>query len=195
MALEWQPSAQAWLHHLSIAFIVRSRKCRFMSIPEFEVRPEYPEDAEKLKSLAVRSFGPGRFTRTAHRIREKGLPVDALSLTAWAGSEFAGSIRFTAISIGSETGALLLGPLMVEEKWSGQGCGRALVRRGLELAREAGSALVILVGDRPYYEQFGFVPVTPGQMIFPGPVDPARLLAVELEEGALGRFSGAVMAE
>jgi len=166
-----------------------------MSNPEFEVRPECPEDAEKLKSLATRSFGPGRFARTAHRIRERGYPAEALSLTAWIRDEFAGSIRFTAISIGGEAGTLLLGPLMVEEKWFGQGCGRALVRRGLELAREQGYALVVLVGDRPYYEQFGFVPVAPGQMIMPGPVDPARLLAVELEKGALDRYSGAVLAQ
>lgn len=166
-----------------------------MPNPEFEVRPEGPEDIEKLEFLAVRSFGPGRFARTAHRIREQGRPVEALSLTAWTSGEFAGSIRFTAISVGGESGALLLGPLMVEEIWFGQGCGRALMWRGLELARTEGYALVILVGDRLYYEQFGFRPIKPGHMIMPGPVDPARLLAVELEEGALARYSGPVLAQ
>ena len=55
-----------------------------------------------------------------------------------------------------------------------------------------GFALVLLIGDMPYYGRFGFQPVPPGQIILPGPVDPARLLAVELVPGALAEAAGAV---
>ncbi len=165
-----------------------------MSNPKFEVRPERAEDVDKLKSLAARSFGPGRFARTAHRVREQGKPIEKLSLTAWVDDSFAGSIRFTEITIGGETGALLLGPLMVETEWVGKGCGRALVTRGLELAREAGYALVILVGDEPYYARFGFSRVSPGQITLPGPVEPDRLLGADLVPGAIARYQGAVAA-
>lgn len=161
-----------------------------MTNPRFEVRCERAEDIGNLQSLAARVFGPGRFARTAHRIREQGRPVEELSLCACIDGEFAGSIRFTAVTIGGQEGALLLGPLMVEEKWVGKGAGQALVTRGHDRAREAGYALVLLVGDRPYYERFGFAPVPPGQIVLPGPVDPARLLAAELSPGALQKYRG-----
>ena len=161
-----------------------------MSNPDFQVRPEHAGDVQALRELAARTFGPGRFVRSAYRVREGTEPVKGLSLTAWEGESLAGSVRFTAIHIGSKAGALLLGPLMVDGKWAGKGCGRALIGRGLELAREQGYALVLLVGDLPYYERFGFRRVPAGQIMLPGPVDPARLLAVELMPDALKTFEG-----
>lgn len=166
-----------------------------MTTPQFQVRAERTEDLEALERLADISFGPGRFARTAHRVRENARPVEILSLIAWSGEQLAGSIRFTAVSIGGKSGALLLGPLMVDRPWAGKGCGRALITRGLELAREAGFKLVVLVGDLPYYERFGFVRVPAGQIELPGPVDPVRLLAVELVRGALEGYEGLLVAE
>lgn len=166
-----------------------------MTTPPFKVRPERAKDLKAIERLAEASFGPGRFARTAHRVREGGRPVEKLSLTAWSSDVLAGSIRFTAVSIGGKSGALLLGPLMVDGRWAGKGCGRALIGKGLELAREAGYVLVVLVGDLPYYERFGFARVPAGQIELPGPVDPARLLAVELVAGALEGYKGFLKAE
>ena len=166
-----------------------------MTDPEFLVRPERGEDVQVLKELASRAFGPGRFTRTAHRVRESAAVVEGLSHTAWVGEDLAGLIRFAAIRIGERSGALLLGPLMVEPKWAGKGCGRALIEKGLELAKAQGHALVLLVGDLPYYERFGFRRVPPGQIQLPGPVDPARLLGVELIPDSLKKFEGLVQGE
>ncbi|HDL16854.1 MAG TPA: N-acetyltransferase [Rhizobiales bacterium] len=163
-----------------------------MTDPEFALRPERAEDIRPLRKLAEETFGPGRFVRTAHRVRE-GAPVAAdLSLTAWREDKLAGSIRFSAIRVGARSGALLLGPLMVAPRWAGKGCGRALIAEGLELARARGYVLVLLVGDLPYYERFGFVRVPPGQITLPGPVDPARVLAAELAPGALRDYEGPV---
>jgi predicted N-acetyltransferase YhbS len=50
------------------------------------------------------------------------------------------------------------------------------------------------VGDIPYYGRFGFTPVPYGHITLPGPVDPARLLAVELIPGALAGAAGQVKA-
>ncbi len=166
-----------------------------MTDPEFQVRPERKEDIQILNELATRAFGPGRFARTAHRVRENAAIVEELSHAAWVGGDLAGSIRFAAIRIGERPGALLLGPLMVEAKWAGKGCGRALIEKGLELARARGIALVLLVGDLPYYERFGFQRVPLEQIRLPGPVDPARLLGVEFIPGALKEFEGLVQGE
>jgi len=163
-----------------------------MTDPHFVVRPERAEDLTALKNLAARAFGPGRFARTAHRVRESAPEVSFLSLTAWVEDELAGSIRFTALTIGGSPGALQLGPLMVDARWTGQGCGKTLMTHGLELARNAGYELVLLVGDLPYYERVGFYFVPPGQITMPGPVDFTRLLAAELNPGALNEFNGLV---
>ena len=50
----------------------------------------------------------------------------------------------------------------------------------------------MLVGDLSYYGRFGFAPVPEGQIVMPGPVNPARLLAVEVVEGAIAEFRGVV---
>ena len=163
-----------------------------MSSPEFAVRPERIEDTRALRELAEETFGPGRFARTAHRVRERAPVAGDLSLTAWCDGELAGSIRFSVICVGAQSRALLLGPLMVGAKWAGKGCGQALIEEGLKRAREDGYALVLLVGDLPYYERFGFARVPAGQIALPGPVDPARLLGVELVAGALQDYEGPV---
>lgn len=159
-----------------------------------DIRAERPDDLAAISDLCARAFGPGRFARTAYRVREAAPPERELCLTAWIDGRLAGSIRFTPITIGGVKGALLLGPLAVEPALAGQGCGRALIAAGLERARRLGYRLVVLVGDPPYYARLGFVPVPAGQLRLPGPADPARLLAYELEPGALASFRGAIAA-
>lgn len=165
-----------------------------MPTTEFTLHHETPADLAELLDLHARALGPGRFARTAYRVREGGGEVPSLSFVARNGERLAGGIRFTAVAVGGKPGALMLGPLVVEPEFAGKGCGRKLIARGLEAAREEGFALVILVGDRPYYERFGFRPVPRGHVAFPGPVDPDRILAVELAEGALARLQGKITA-
>jgi predicted N-acetyltransferase YhbS len=163
-----------------------------MSSSSFAIRLETDGDAATLSELSAQAFGPGRFARSAYRVREGVPPVTSLSLCAVRGEKLVGGIRFTAIHIGDRNGALLLGPLVVDPAETGQGFGAALVREGLERAKREGFGLVLLVGDMPYYGRFGFTPVSPGRITLPGPVDPARLLAVELVPGALQDAAGQV---
>jgi len=125
-------------------------------------------------------------------VRECVPPVATLCLAAWLGDRLVGGIRFTAVRIGEEENAALLGPLVVDPAVKGNGFGRALLAEGLARASAEGFGLVLLVGDMPYYGRFGFAPVPTGQIALPGPVDPARLLALELSPGALARATGQV---
>jgi predicted N-acetyltransferase YhbS len=161
----------------------------------FTITPEQSADAPALSRLSAIAFGPGRFTRTAYRIREGVPPVGKLCLTGRLDGRLIAGIRFTAITIGGENSALLLGPLVVEPEYNGKGYGRALMQEGLARAKAVGFKLVILVGDLPYYRRFGFVSVPVGQIVLPGPVDPNRLLACELTEGALASAKGLVLGE
>jgi predicted N-acetyltransferase YhbS len=157
------------------------------------IRSELPSDSESIERLHERTFGPGRFARTASRLRE-GAPHDMdLSFTALVGTLLVGSVRLTPIQAGSQPGHML-GPLTVEPAFENRGIGAALMRRSLDAARARGHALVLLVGDEPYYSRFGFKRIPHGQLELPGPVNPERFLALELAEGSLARARGMVAA-
>jgi predicted N-acetyltransferase YhbS len=158
------------------------------------ILPEAPADAVAIERLHERTFGPGRYARTAFRIREGAAHLPDLSFTARIGSLLVGSLRLTPIRIG-ETRALLLGPLTVEPPFRERGIGLALMRRALDDARRKGHRLVVLVGDEPYYAKVGFKRIPKGQARMPGPVDPAWLLVAELVDGAFDGVSGAIRPE
>jgi predicted N-acetyltransferase YhbS len=88
----------------------------------------------------------------------------------------------------------MLGPIAVGAAQRAQGLGGKLIRLGLLRASELGHKAVILVGDAPYYERFGFSRSGAAALELPGPVDPARFLALELQPGALAGASGLVRA-
>ncbi len=153
------------------------------------LEPVTPDDADAIEHLNERVFGPGRFARSAYRVRETADPDPDLSFVARVGTLLVGASFLTPVGIGGAP-ALLLGPLIVEPVFRSQGIGEALVTRSLEAAKAAGWKLVILVGDEPYYARMGFKLVPPGRITLPGPVDPARLLYCELEPGALEAAEG-----
>lgn len=157
------------------------------------VAPEQPSDAAAVERLSERAFGPGRFARTAYRLRERVARDPALSFVARISTLLVGSNQMTRIRCGAVP-ALLLGPLTVDPAFRSRGIGASLVRRSLEAAADAGHGLVILVGDEPYYRRFGFARVPPGQLVMPGPVDPARLLFHEAIPGTLASAHGLISA-
>lgn len=152
---------------------------------------EQPQDVPAIERLHERTFGPGRFARTAFRIREQAPHAPDLSFTARVGTMLVGSVRLTQVRIGAHP-ALLLGPLTVEPPFQSVGIGARLMEVALEAARAGGHRLVILVGDEPYYARFGFARVPAGRVTLPGPVDPARLLVCELAPGAFEGVAGPV---
>jgi predicted N-acetyltransferase YhbS len=155
------------------------------------IRPETAAEADAIEALHEHAFGPGRFARTAFRLRE-GVPCDPdLSLVALVDGRLAGSVKLTAIHIG-DAPSLLLGPLAVDPDYGSRGLGRTLVRLVVDKARALGHRSILLVGDAPYYGPLGFHHVQPTDVVMPGPVDPARVLLCELVEGAAAEARGRV---
>jgi predicted N-acetyltransferase YhbS len=163
-----------------------------MSDLSLTISPESADDAVAIERLHERTFGPGRYARTAFRIREGVSHQLDLSFTARIGTLLVGSVRLSPIRVGA-TKALLLGPLTVEPPFRGRGIARALIDRALKDAKARGHQLVLLVGDEPYYGQSGFKRVPRGRATMPGPVDPGRLLVAELTDGAFEGVSGAIL--
>ena len=136
--------------------------------PAWQVEPEAIRDAATADALVLAAFGPGRFAKTAERLREKATP--AFGFVIRSGDRTIGSVRLWPIRVGARS-ALFLGPIAVEAESRREGMGAALVRACLDAAGEAG---VLLVGDPPYFERFGFRHA-PGPRL-PGPVDPRRVM-------------------
>jgi predicted N-acetyltransferase YhbS len=160
------------------------------SLP-LSIRPETPSDENAIDRLHQRAFGPGRFARTAYRLREMAGERAVFGFTAHVGTFLAGSVRITPVMAGSVSAAML-GPLTVDPAFEGKGIGGALMARAIEESPARGIALILLVGDLPYYSRFGFRPVSPGHVLLPGPVDPSRFLALEIRPGALSQARGMV---
>jgi predicted N-acetyltransferase YhbS len=157
------------------------------------IRPEQLADADPIERLHERAFGPGRFVRTAYRLREGAPHRLDLSFTAVVGTLLVGSVRLTPVMAGAVP-SFMLGPLTVDPAFENRGIGGALIRRSTEAARATDRRLLLLVGDEPYYGRFGFARVPAGRLVLPGPVDPERFLAAELFEGALAKAQGVVLA-
>src|SRR5438093_10160437 len=126
-----------------------------MTEPAFSILPETADDALAIERLYERTFGPGRFAKSAYRLRERMAHRPELSFTARIGTLMVGSVRLTPICIG-DTPALLLGPLTVEPPFRSHGVGTSLIKRALKGAQDGGHKLVLLVGDEPVYAKSGF---------------------------------------
>src|SRR5919106_880067 len=105
-----------------------------MSQLQITIRNELPEDAETIERLHERAFGPGRFARTAYRLREGVAPRLDLSFAALVGTLIVGSLRLSPVRAGNGP-ALVLGPAAVEPAFERRGIASALITRSLEVAR------------------------------------------------------------
>jgi predicted N-acetyltransferase YhbS len=158
------------------------------------VRNEVPADAGAREALLDRAFGPARFLKTCERLRAGRLPAEGLAFAAEQGGRLVGTLRFWHVAAGDGRPALMLGPLAVERDARCGGVGSALIEAGLDMAATLGHGAVILVGDAPYYERFGFQARTTEGLAMPGPVERARFLGLELAPRALAGARGLVRA-
>ena len=158
------------------------------------VRPATPADDEFMDDLQAVAFGPGRFARTAFRIRER-FPIDqSLSLIAEVDGTSCGSVWMTPISIGGING-YMLGPLATHPGFRKLGAGKLLAREVTQRALARGEGkFVMLVGDRDYYCPLGWEPTTLGNIQFPGPVDPSRVLLYAEDKSLAASLSGPIAA-
>lgn len=158
------------------------------------VRFATADDARFVEDLQAIAFGPGRFARTAFRVRER-FPIDpSLSLIAEVNGMPCGSVWMTPVSVGGIDG-YLLGPLATHPDFRRRGAGKLLAREVTRIALERGvGQFVLLVGDRDYYCPLGWVPTEPGAIGFPGPVDPMRVLAFANDPTLALRLKGPIRA-
>ena len=141
-----------------------------------------PASVEHVLDLA---FGSDRHGRTAYAIRAGTDWLPALSFAALdAADALVGTIQAWPVALTPPDGRrhplIMVGPVAILPGRQGQGFGRALMAAQAQ-AIDTGSIdpvaplPQVLIGDEPYYGQFGFVEAPRGWQC-PGPWDPARLL-------------------
>lgn len=159
----------------------------------FEICPEAPEDEPEVEALYDLCFAPGRTALSSYRLRDGVARVADLCLVLRdQGGILLAAIRFWPVRIGDER-ALLLGPIAVHPTAQGEGLGAILMRDSLERARHLHWSRVLLVGDLPYYQRFGFHKLE--SVIMPPPTNPDRVLGLELRPGAWVDLTGPVLRE
>ncbi len=156
------------------------------------IRREEARDQVAADAIVADAFGPGRFAKSAYRLREGVACAPDLSFVAEEGARIVGTVRYWPVVIGGQA-ALMLGPIAIVADRQGQGIALALMQTSLAEAKRLGHRAVILVGDEPYYGRAGFARIQPvGRITMPGPVDAARLLGLSLADGALDAMTGEV---
>lgn len=158
------------------------------TIPAYSISPDAPEHAAAVEALYDDVFGPGRFAKTAERLREGNTKIADASLVAIDSEGLTGVVRVWPVTVGETGRAAFLGPIAVAERRRGNGVAFKLMERAIGVCREQGYAAVILVGDLDYYDRFGFKSAE-GRFQLSGPVDQKRVLIRDLSERA-GKLSG-----
>lgn len=153
--------------------------------------PEKACDGSQVDVLIDRAFGPGRFVKAAERLREGAQPLLDLSFVAWRGAVAVGCVRLWSVRVGGRP-ALLLGPIAVDAAHRRSGLGADLVRKALDAAKTAGWALILLVGDAPFFGPLGFSAAPATRIVMPGPVDQRRVMVCALVPGAAEDLGGLV---
>jgi predicted N-acetyltransferase YhbS len=155
------------------------------------IRHERPGDGHDIEHLLDLAFGPGRFAKTAYRLREGVAPLPELAYVAEEDGVMRGTVRYWPVSIGGMP-SIMLGPIAVPPEHRGRGIAISLMETSIAEAARLCHRSVILVGDEPYYSRVGFARVPHERLTMPGPVDYGRLLWRELAPGGLDDLSGAI---
>lgn len=172
----------------------------FFTPQTFHIDKETPADVVAREALLDRVMGPGRRRKSSEKLRAGRVPAEGLALVARdEDGHVIGTVRLWNVEAGvSQDGrridALLLGPLAVDCAHEGKGIGSALMRAAITEAAARGHGAVLLVGDAPYYERFGFLASHTQHLMMPGPFERGRFLALELKKGWLDGAAGLLVA-
>ena len=114
---------------------------------------------------SIRSLTEAAFHGAEHSSGTEGAIIDALrqagalsiSLVAEQDGTIIGHVAFSPVLIGGEDlGWFGLGPVSVSRMFQRRGIGVALIKEGLRLLKDRGTAGCVVLGDPKYYRRFGF---------------------------------------
>lgn len=138
-------------------------------------------DHAAIAQVVTDAFGGEAEARLVERLRAEGdVLFELVSVTDEA---VTGHILFSRLWADRYEMYAALAPLAVRPDLQRTGQGSALVRAGLESARDFGACGVLVLGHPEYYPRFGFSAEAARQVRAPYAGDPA-FMALALEPGA-----------
>lgn len=138
-------------------------------------------DHSAIAQVVTDAFGGEAEARLVERLRAEGdVLFELVSVTDEA---VTGHILFSRLWADRYEMYAALAPLAVRPDLQRTGQGSALVRAGLESARDFGACGVLVLGHPEYYPRFGFSAEAARQVRAPYAGDPA-FMALALEPGA-----------
>jgi putative acetyltransferase len=154
------------------------------------IRPRMPADDAAIARVTDAAFGTMGEARLIEALREAG--TAAIELVAVGDSDVVGHILFSALDVtvdGRAIKTLALAPMAVTPVQQRTGIGSALVRAGLDRARDGRWEATIVLGHPSYYPRFGF---SAAPRHLEAPYSGRSFMALVLRPGALDGQSGRV---
>jgi putative acetyltransferase len=155
------------------------------------IRGRTAADDAAIRRLNDDAFGGPSESRLIEDLRAAGLA--AIELVAVEDDQIVGHILFSVLATTIDqraVPALALAPMAVRADRRHRGIGSALVRAGLDLARERDWRAVVVLGHKGYYPRFGFSAALARPLKAPFSGD--AFMALELAPGALWGEEGRV---
>ena len=145
------------------------------------IRHARPGDHPAIAEITAAAFGGAEEVVLIERLRANG---DVLfELVSEQDGRVNGHILFSRLWADRYEMFAALAPMAVHPDVQREGVGSALVRAGLENAREFGAHGVLVLGHPAYYPRFGFAAETAATVRSPYSGSPA-FMALALETGA-----------
>ena len=157
------------------------------------IREERAADAAAIRLVNRLAFGREDEGALVDALRESGAVI--CSLVAEDEGQVAGHVLYSPATLsdgGDECVVAALGPVAVLPDRQRCGIGDALIRAGLDVCREQGYRLVIVLGHPTYYPRFGFRPSRPLGIRWEHDAPEAAFMVMELRPGALAGARGVV---
>jgi len=161
----------------------------------FEIRKTQDSDRPAIETVLDATFGAKRQESPAYRLREEASLCPDLSFVICVKGSLCASIAYWHLQLHKSKDpckpcacvdrAILLGPLAVSPQYRGQDFGTVLISHSLRIARTMGHKIVVLIGDLPFYERFGFSADPCRNWKLPVAHDPSRLLTLHLDRGLI----------
>jgi putative acetyltransferase len=164
------------------------------------IRCEHADDTQEqslVRKINEAAFGRPDEADLVDSLRREGAVLLSLvaevAEVAEAEQRIVGHLLFSRMSIETSNGpvpAAALAPVAVLPHLQRRGIGERLIRHGLDLLRERGERIVIVLGHPDYYSRFGFS--SENARFLESPFPPEAFMAMELISRALEGIRGKV---
>lgn len=123
------------------------------------IRPESDQDYEIIHAIETSAFGREDEALLVKKLRENKVITPLMSLLAWWKDYPVGHLLFCPLQIRNaekQIKGVSLGPVAVLPEFQRRGFATTLIRKGIAVMTQQGFEVLTVLGDRKFYERFGF---------------------------------------